>query len=216
MPKYYWGVDSSLHVDNELLHCVQTNFGFPDFWGRYLSTVPGVSEGLTREEMHFLKTKGIKVLPIFNNFKESVGRQAGGIAARNAIYNARRLGIRKGTVLFANVERFFEVDEEWLIGWVETIYTSQYRPGFYFDPMVGVFHQAFCKAAQVNEHMKNQAILWSAKPEKGVSTKRNQPKFNPKKPNCPAFVWAWQYGRDAKICPIDTNLADVKLYNLMQ
>lgn len=215
MAKYYWGVDSSVHVDNELLKCVQTNFGEPGFWGRYLSTVPNSSEGLTKEELHFLRSKGIKVMPIFNSFSASVGKQAGTVAARNALYNARRLGLRKGTVLFANVERFFEIDKDWILGWVETLYTSHYRPGIYFDPTVGGFHQAYCQAVQENEQVKNQVILWSAKPEKGVSTKRNHPKFNPKKPNCPGLVWAWQYGRDAKICPIDTNLADMKLYNNM-
>ncbi|WP_309144665.1 glycoside hydrolase domain-containing protein [Bacillus sp. EB600] len=103
---------------------VQNNFGAPDFWGRYLSTVPNASDGLTKVELQYLRSKGIIVVPIFNNFKSSVGDQAGNVAARNAIYNANRLGIRKGTVLFANVERFFEVDANWLIGWVETFYTS--------------------------------------------------------------------------------------------
>ncbi len=215
MVKYFWGVDSAVHVDQELLRCVSRNFGDPDFWGRYLSTVPNASEGLTRTELQFLKSKGIKVMPIFNFFRSSIGRQGGTVAARNAIYNARRLGIRRGTVLFANVERFFEVDTNWLIGWVETLYTSSYRPGFYFDPLVGDFNKAYCQAVEKDEKVKNQAILWSAKPEKGISSKRAQPKFNPRKTNCPSLVWAWQYGRDANICPVDTNLADLKLYNLM-
>ena len=215
MAKFFWGVDSAVAVDEEILRCVQNNFGAPDFWGRYLSTVPNASEGLTKVELQYLRSKGIKVVPIFNNFKSSVGGQAGNVAARNAIYNANRLGIRKGTVLFANVERFFEVDANWLIGWVETFYSSPYLPGFYHDPIVGDFNQAYCQAVAKDERVKNQVILWSAKPEKGVTSKRSQPKFNPRKPNCPATVWGWQYGRNAKVCPIDTNLADSRLFDLM-
>ncbi|MBI0579238.1 DUF1906 domain-containing protein [Neobacillus cucumis] len=211
----FWGVDSGVNANEEVLLCVQRNFGEPDFWGRYLSTVPNASEGLTKEELRFLRSKGIKVMPIYNDFNNPVGRHEGRVMARNAIYHARRLGIRKGTVIFANVERFHEADAEWLIGWVETFYSSSYRPGFYHDPMVGNFHSAYCEAIQKEELVKNQAILWSAKPEKGISTKRSKPKFNPMKPRCPGSVWAWQYGRDAKVCPIDTNLADEKLFNLM-
>lgn len=215
MVKYYWGVDSAVSVDEELLRCVQNNFGLPDFWARYLSTVPNASEGLTKAELQFLRVKGIKVMPIFNYFTSSLGRQGGRIAAQNAIYHARRLGIRKGTVLFANVERFFEVDFNWLIGWVESMYTSSYRAGFYYDPIEGDFNKAYCQAVEQDDKVKNQSILWSARPEKGVSRKRAQPNFNPRKPNCTANVWAWQYGRDARVCPIDTNLADLKLLNLM-
>jgi hypothetical protein len=215
MAKMFWGVDSSVSVDEEIWRCVCDNFGEPDFWGRYLSTVPNASEGLTKKEIQYLRSKGIKVMPIFNNFRSAAGRQEGRVAARNAIFNAKRLGIRRGTVLFANVERFFDVDESWLIGWVETMYTSSYRPGFYFDPIEGDFNQTYCRAVEQSELVKNQAVLWSAKPEKGISSKRAQPKFNPRKPNGPAHVWAWQYGRDAKIGPVDTNLADIKLYDLM-
>jgi hypothetical protein len=215
MAKVFWGVDSSVSVDEEIWRYVHKNFGEPDFWGRYLSTVPNTSEGLTKKEIQYLRSKGIKVMPIFNNFTRTVGRQEGRVAARNAIYNAKRLGIRKGTVLFANVERFFDVDASWLIGYVETMYTSIYRPGFYYDPIEGDFNQVYCHAVEQSELVKNQAVLWSAKPEKGVSSKRKQPKFNPRKPNCPSNVWAWQYGRDARISPVDTNLADLKLYQLM-
>ena len=76
MAKFFWGVDSAVAVDEELFRCVQNNFGAPDFWGRYLSSVPDASEGLTKVELQYLRAKGIKVVPIFNNFKSSVGGQA--------------------------------------------------------------------------------------------------------------------------------------------
>src|SRR5690554_4350592 len=108
-----WGIDSASRATEELYHCVKNNYGNPDIWGRYLNTIENVSDGLTREEINFLKNKGIKILPIYNNFREAVGIQAGRIAAQNAIFHAQRLGIPEGVFIFANVERFFEVDSEW-------------------------------------------------------------------------------------------------------
>ncbi|WP_243299461.1 glycoside hydrolase domain-containing protein [Bacillus litorisediminis] len=210
-----WGVDSAAIADEELLSCVKNNYGMPDFWGRYLSTVPGASEGLTTNEINFLKSNGIKIMPIYNNFRNTVGKQQGIVAARNAIYRAKRLGIKDGTVLFANIERFFEVDANWLIGWVETMFSSTYRPGYYHDPVQGNFNEAYCQAVAQSELVKNQSILWSAEPQTGVSSKTKIPRFRPQKPDCYATVWAWQYGRNSTECPIDTVLADQKLYNLM-
>ena len=55
-----WGVDSAAIADDELLAYVRKQFGNPDFWGRYLTTVQGASEGLTTTEIRFLKNNGIK------------------------------------------------------------------------------------------------------------------------------------------------------------
>lgn len=113
------------------------------------------------------------------------------------------------------MERFFNVDSDWLIGWAETIFNSSFRPGFYNDPVVGGFNAAFFEATKRSKFVKNQAILWSAEPELGVSGKRNAPRFNPKEPTCHANVWGWQYGRNSTLCPVDTVLADHRLFVLM-
>ncbi|MDQ0255312.1 hypothetical protein J2S74_002694 [Evansella vedderi] len=212
MPNIIWGVDSAAAANQQLYDCVESNFGKPDVWGRYLNTIPNVSEGLTREEIAFLKDRGIKVLPIYNNFREAVGSQAGRVAAQNAIFNAQRLGIREGVFIFANVERFFNVDADWIIAWVERFYNSNYRPGIYHDPTEGPFNAAYCEAIGRSNLVREQTVLWSAEPEPGVTTKRNHPRFNPITPDCEGNVWAWQYGRDAEECPIDTILVQRRLY----
>lgn len=213
MPKYIWGVDSAQKVTPELFQCVMTNFSYPNYWGRYLTTVPNASEGLTKDEIQFMKSKGIKLMPIFNNFTESTGYREGQVAARNAIFHARRLEIPKGTPIFANVERFFAVDDAWIRAWVETLYPSGYLSGFYHDPTEGAFNDAFCEAANKDNKVKFQAILWSAEPSPGVTNNKKAPSFNPKKVKCDGAVWAWQYGRDSETCPIDTNLIDKRLFN---
>ncbi|MFA9555789.1 glycoside hydrolase domain-containing protein [Evansella sp. AB-rgal1] len=213
MSNIIWGVDSAAAATESLYDCVVRNFGQPDVWGRYLNTIPNVSEGLSRSEILYLKGKGVKILPIYNNFREAVGATAGRIAAQNAIYNAHRLGIPKGVFIFANVERFFEVDADWIIAWVEKFYNSDYRPGIYHDPTEGPFNEAYCEAIQRSELVRTQTVLWSAEPETGITRKANIPVFNPKTPNCAGNVWAWQYGRDAEECPIDTVLLQKRLYD---
>ncbi|WP_010282874.1 glycoside hydrolase domain-containing protein [Bacillus timonensis] len=215
MPRYVWGVDSATVADEELYTCVKNNFGNPKFWGRYLSDVPNVSAGLTKDEISFLKNHGIKILPIYNVFSDATGYARGQLAARNAVFNARRLEITNNVALFANVERFFAVDEAWIRGWVESIYPSGYRPGIYHDPIEGGFSEAYCEAARKNKQVAVQTILWSSEPEPGVTKERKAPVFKPHSPKCKANVWVWQYGRDAQICPIDTNLADQRALNYL-
>lgn len=209
---YYWGVDSAAQVTLELLSCVRTNYGEPQFWGRYLTTVAGASEGLTKAEGSRLHGEGIRILPIYNAFRQATGTSGGRIDAQNAIYHAMRLGIPKDKVIFANVERFFTVDEGWIRGWVERFYPSGYRPGFYHDPTRGSFASAFCEAASKAGMVLTQSILWSAEPEFGAGRRKDAPEFKPKGVPCGGNLYAWQYGRDAKACPIDTNLIDSRLY----
>lgn len=213
MRSIYWGVDSAQKVDETLLDCVVDNFGYPDFWGRYLTTVPNVTEGLTKEEITFIKDNGIRLMPIYNNFQTALGYSSGRVVARNAIFNAQRLGISNGVFIFANLENFFRIDAQWLMGWADVFKESDFRPGYYHDPVEGDFNAAFCKAREDNENVRDQTVLWSAEPEPGVTSKENIPAFNPAAPDCEGYVWAWQYGRDATKCPIDTVLMQRQLFN---
>jgi len=211
---YRWGVDSATSVTKSLYDCVLRTYGKPDFWGRYLTTVPNASDGLTEMEIQLLHNSGTRILPIYNQFRRATGRQNGVIVARNTIFHARRLGIPEGKVLFANVERFFPVDSEWIFGFVETFFTSGYKPGIYHDPTEGNFSRAYCQAAS-NSRVRDQLILWSAEPDPGPTKKGEAPTFKPTSPPCQSNVWLWQYGRDAEECPIDTNLADQRVFNLL-
>lgn len=211
----HWGVDSEALVTKELYDCVLYNFGKPEFWGRNLSTVQGVSEGITAIETQLLHKSGTKILPIYNAFREAIGYDQGKTVAINTLFHARRLGIPKGKVLFANVERFFRIDSDWILGFVDAFVPSGYRPGIYYDPATGDFNLSYCQAVSENPEVANQLILWSAERDSGVTKRNDAPTYNPVKPNCRANVWGWQYGRDAETCPIDTNLMDRKLFNLL-
>lgn len=206
-----WGVDSTNTVNRDLYECVKNNFGLPKFWGRYLTERPNASSGLSKFEINYIHSKGMKVLPIYNVISEAVGYDEGRIAARNAVFHARRLNIPQNIVLFANIGKIFNVDANWIKAWVETILPTGYRPGLYHDPIEGQFAAAYCEAVKQNNEVALQSILWSTQPEPGVTSERKAPRFNPDMPKCKGNVWIWQYGRDAVKCPIDTNLADERL-----
>jgi hypothetical protein len=212
MPREIWGVDSASKVTNDLYSCVVNNFGKPAYWGRYLTTIQDVSDELTNEEVGFLHKKNVKILLIYNNFTNAVGNRNGRVAALNATHRARRLGVPDGTFIFANIEKFFDVDEAWIQGWVNSLYTSGYRPGIYADPSKANFNKAYCSAVSNEAKVGEQAVIWSQEPTPGATTKTKAPKYKPLSPPCIAHVWAWQYGENAKACPIDTNLMEPKLF----
>lgn len=212
---YLWGVDSASNVTEDLYNCVLNNFGKPEYWGRYLTRVEGAAEGITPAEVELLHSSGTKILPIYSNFLIAIGEREGRVMAQNAVFHAQRLGIPKGKILFANVENFFDVDASWIKGFVEAMFPSGYKPGFYHDPDKGNFTSAYCQAITLNEQVAVQAVLWSAEPEPGITSRRNAPEFAPSKPTCQANVWGWQYGRDATTCPIDTNLINRRLYDML-
>lgn len=148
MARAVWGVDSVAAVTESLFTCVKNKLGYPKYWGRYLSDAPNVSDGLTKSETTFLRNLGVKIAPIYNNFRSATGYAQGRSTAVNALFHARRLGIPKNKVLFAGIEDFFQVDEAWIRGWVEAMYPSGYRPGIYHDPVKGEVSSAYCEAVK--------------------------------------------------------------------
>lgn len=180
-----------------------------------MTQVDGAAEGLIQTEIELLHNSGTKIIPIYSKLTAAIGSREGRTTAQNAIYHARRLGIPEGTIIFAKIERFFEIDVDWILGYVEAMYATGFKPGFYSDPGEGNFNSAYCQAVTQNDQVAVQAVLWSAEPESGISKQRNAPKFDPAKPNCKANILGWQYGRDASTCPINTNLINPRLYNLL-
>lgn len=213
--RYEWGVDSARHASEGLLQCILDNFGFPRYWGRYLLRVVNFSEGLTDEEIAFLRGNGIKLLPIYNGFKEALGYEQGIFAATDAVFQAQRLGIPQGVPLFADIEPFFPINAAWIEGWTEQIYLSGYKSGLYNAPLIGAFSDAFCTAVERNQAIRMLTILWSAQPEAPVSGSDNPPAYTPASPECGGTVGIWQYSRDLPECHIDTNLATSRFVEML-
>lgn len=205
-PTIVWGVDTASRVDQAFLQCVKDNYGAPTVFGRYLETKGNVSIGLSKEEVNLLHKQGIKILPIFNHFKEAVGYENGVAEAKEAIAYAKKIGIPKGVAIFADIEPTYPVDEAFLRGWVETLASSPYKPGIYgvFTPN-SKLSAAYQAAASKSKNVQTQTILWSSNPDSGVSAKNKAPAFQPGAPKN-MKISIWQYGIDGKACNIDTNL----------
>ncbi|WP_134701267.1 glycoside hydrolase domain-containing protein [Ammoniphilus sp. YIM 78166] len=211
-----WGVDSSARVTESFFQCVVRNFGYPVFWGRYLTTVPNVSDGLTPEEIRLIRGKGVKIWPIYNVMKDALGYRNGHVAASNAIFHARTLGLPTGKMISANLEH--RIDEAWIRGWVDAFFPSGYLPGLYGDPTIGDFTNAYCEAVKNHSRVIEQAIVWSNRPRPGVTSRVNAPKeFKPVKMPCGSNTWGWQYGWDDPTCsiPIDSNLVDRRMIQFL-
>ncbi|MTH53115.1 DUF1906 domain-containing protein [Bacillus mangrovi] len=215
MGRKLWGIDSARKADQDLYNCVKKYYGSPKFWGRYLADVPGVSRGLSKLEISFLHSRNIKVMPICTVFDQAVSYEKGTIAVRNAVFHAKRLEIPEGTAIFANIEHFFTVEGEWIAAWAEMLLESGYRPGFYHDPLKGDFGDAYCKAAGKNSKIAAQSILWSSRPEAGTGKAYEAPDYNPATTLCKGNTWVWQYGREAKQCSINMNLAEDKMLKFL-
>jgi hypothetical protein len=220
----YWGVDSASAVREELYQCVVDNFRKkPAFWGRYLKAIPGISEELTQGEVAFLHEKGVKILPVYSAFKEENTKtyEQGVEIAHEAIAHAKQLGVPEGKIIFGDIEASYPVTEAWIRGFVNTFYPSGYRVGIYHDPINGAFKSAYCQAAIKDKKVREQTVLWSNQPELGTLPPDQFRCFLPVRPPCECFgsstpfVWAWQYGANSEICPIDTNLIQEKLFKML-
>ncbi len=205
--EYLWGLDSASIVDQSFYDCFMTNFGEPVAFGRYLETKDGVSYGLSEEEVAFLHENGIKIIPIYNHFIDGTTYEKGVQEAQTAISYAEAIGVPEDVFIFANVEPEYPIDAEFLLGWFDTMQSSQYKPGVY-----GIFGEgreltfAFETALNTNEAILEEMAVWhSSEPYIGITTKENKPEFAPEVPDF-VNVSIWQYGIDAETCNIDTNL----------
>lgn len=201
--KLFWGVDSASPVDKDMYTCVKNHFGEPHVWGRYLGNVEGVSEGLDSNEVNYLHDNENKILIIYNHFEEATGSNHGITEAKKAIQMAKDLDIPKGVAIFADIEPDFPVDSDFIDSWYQTLAKSNYQPGIYgvFDKNSKLL-EAFEAA---DKRTQNDTILWTAYPQKKITTKDHSPRFQPQGPK-DSMIYGWQYAIDAKQCTIDTNL----------
>lgn len=199
----YWGVDSAEAAQDELYECVSENFGTPDVFGRYIGDREDISVGLTEDEVSFLHEKEVDILLIYNHVTDATTEDAGAKHAEKAIELAQELDVPNDVALFVDIEPDFDVDADFIQGWYETIEASDYEPGIY-----GVFsdeNELFKSFNDTEEKTQKNTILWTAYPQKEITSKEKAPSFDPQGPE-DAQIYGWQYGIDAEKCTIDTNL----------
>ncbi len=215
LPEVVWGIDSASETTKDLYACVKENFGDPIVFGRYLGEREGISVGLTAEQVEIMHAEGDFILPIYNHFDNATGYDNGTAHAMEAIKLAGELGIPEGVAIFADIEPGYPVDSEFIQGWFETIVASNYKSGIYgvFDPEQALF-KAFQEAGKSNGAILEQNYIWTAAPSAGITAEAKAPEFKPSAPEG-SLAWGWQYGLDADVCNIDTNLFKRELVDVL-
>lgn len=201
--KIYWGVDSASYTDTELKECVIENYGQPAVWGRYLGTIEDVSVGLDTDEVQRLHDNNIHILVIYNHFNQATGYEHGKEEAQSAIQLAQELNIPDSVAIFADIEPTYKVDSDFINGWFDTMSDSKYEAGIY-----GVFNEngnLSDNFLEANSSTQENTILWTAYPQKEITSKDDAPDYNPQGPDN-TKLYGWQYGIDGEQCNIDTNL----------
>ncbi|WP_246050077.1 glycoside hydrolase domain-containing protein [Aquibacillus sediminis] len=198
-----WGVDSASYTDQSMYECVKENFGQPSVWGRYLGTKEDVSIGLDQAEVELLHENDVRILVIYNHFNDARGYERGIEEAERAINMASELGIPNGVGLFADIEPSYPVDHEFIQGWYDTIESSNYQVGLY-----GVFDEGSELVSAynaTNQEAQENTVVWTAYPQKEITTKENAPSYAPQGPDA-SLLYGWQYAIESEKCNIDTNL----------
>ncbi|MBT2216409.1 DUF1906 domain-containing protein [Virgibacillus dakarensis] len=208
----YWGVDSASSVNNDLKQCVEDNFGKPDVWGRYLGDNKGVSKGLDADEVTFLHKNDIRILLIYNHFRDATGYDHGAREAKQAISLANDLDVPDGVAIFGDIEPKYPVDSAFIQGWYDTLAASDYQPGLYgvFDDGSNLVEAYHATKRKVREN----TIVWTSYPQQEITTKENAPKYAPEGPD-DALLYGWQYAIESDKCNIDTNLFTKELLDAL-
>jgi hypothetical protein len=116
----------------------------PEFWGRYLTGFQ-----FSPSEAKFLRAAGIKLLPVYQattSHPHSLQTTAQGQSdAHAAMSAATGLGVPKnhGIALYADIERGYQIQSDWLAAWTETVQSGGFIPGVYCasddPPMVSAY-----------------------------------------------------------------------------
>ncbi len=186
-----WGVDTSGAITSTFLNSVKSDYGTPDFVGRYLDQETGFTTGLTSSEVSFIHGQSIKILLIESDHGGDTGSE-GTTKANEAISQAKALKVPTGNALFADVEVGSAVDSTFIKDWYSTVTAAGYTAGIYANPFPGSsgFNSAFCASGST---VISNLVLYSTEPSGNATTKASKPTFAPNNPTCGGKTHAWQY-----------------------
>lgn len=201
----YWGVDSCTPASASFLSEIESaTGGTPTFWGRYLPSNSICPNGyLTPTEVSFLHGKGIKILPIVNdwNFSELTTYDQGVAAANHCIALAENNGygvsVPAGTMIALDLETE-NPNYAWVQGFADTMFNSAYVGALYCNQPDVSTEVCLALTGSIEHGISGDGdvadmLIYGTEPNPGWTTKAGAPAWGPDTMPCGVTVAVWQY-----------------------
>ncbi len=185
----WWGIDTVSNVQTgNIIAQTTTELGAPQFVGRYLI----YSSELSAAEAQYIHQHGLSILLIDDPNRAFT---SGTTDAQQALAQATSLRVAQGVAIFRDVETSDPITSTYIAAYVAAFVGSGYVPGFYENPINGLFSGAYCSLVSGDPAAVRGALLYSSEPEQTGSNPRRsaRPHFGPNVPGCANHTAAWQY-----------------------
>jgi Domain of unknown function (DUF1906) len=185
----WWGIDTVDNVETgNIIAQTTTDLGAPQFVGRYLI----FSSELSKTEAQYIHQRGLRILLIDDPNRAFT---SGTTDARQALAQATALGVAHGVAIFRDVETSDPISSTYIAAYAAAFAGSGYIPGFYENPINGLFSGAYCSLAGADPAAIRGVLLYSSEPEHTGSNPRRsaRPHYAPDVPACASHTAAWQY-----------------------
>jgi Domain of unknown function (DUF1906) len=185
----WWGIDTVDNVQTgNTIAQTTADLGAPQFVGRYLI----YSSELSSAEAKYIHQQGVAIMLIDDPNRAFT---SGATDAKQAIAQAKSLGVAQGVAIFRDVETSDPISATYIAAYTAAFAGSAYVTGFYENPINGSFAGAYCSLVASDPRAVSGVLLYSSEPEHTGSNPRRsaRPQFAPNVPGCTSHTAAWQY-----------------------
>ena len=218
-----FGVDSKIQANDLLQNNIEEfewvvrNKIYPNFYGRHL-----VGEnGLTKDEINFLHSKGCKIAAIYSDEGEKVTEEQGTILAKKIDIRALELGIPDGSVIFLEIGENETATRDFMRGFARSLMLEGFTPGFKANTDAKfTFDREFSRGMQTDNDVFKKCLIWAVSPTvkeyNGMTTSHliHPDNWIPYAPSgiTRNEIAIWQYGVNCH--PIEDDAGKVTTFNL--
>lgn len=218
-----FGVDTNIQADDLLqnninqFEWVVRNKIYPNFYGRNM-----VGDNcLTKEEIHFLHSKGCKIAPIFDTDDPKKTEEDGMILAKKIDVRALELAIPEGTAIYLEINEDEAINRDFMRGFAKMLMFEGYTPGFKANTDAKFsFDREFSRGMQSDKDIFKKCLIWAIAPVikeyDGMTTSHliHPDNWQPFAPSgiTRNEIAIWQYGKNCH--PIEDDAGKVVTFNL--
>jgi hypothetical protein len=146
----HFGIDAA-STAQQVVPTTTARLRKPEWIGRYLCELPGISSGLTQDEVAYIHGQGMGLLLIYNGATIGSVRGTsddGRAEGERAVALAKTLGAGTGVAIVADIESNMYPTPNWITGFVSAIANAGYVGGLYGNANVQAFVTAYQTARQ--------------------------------------------------------------------